>query len=228
MDRRDRKRRDPLRQGGERRRLLRPAGRRMVPSLRRPPGAGGGDEPPVFPHRGDPRARRLEPRDGPQAAAPARRRHLLLPASGETRAQPRPLRAQLPRPLGQPRRPLPRRLQLSALPRRPRPAGALYRGCDGAGAAARDRRRLARHQRPDPLCTRRAAAPRPDARCRERLRGPQLHLRHRPGRRCGQGHGRMDRPRRDRVGHVGLRPAPLHRVCRSRLHARQGHRDLRP
>jgi glycine/D-amino acid oxidase-like deaminating enzyme len=55
MDRPYRHRRHPLRNRGERRRLLRAAGRRMVQALRWPHRADDGDEPPVSSVRTDPR-----------------------------------------------------------------------------------------------------------------------------------------------------------------------------
>jgi dimethylglycine dehydrogenase len=92
----------------------------------------------------------------------------------------------------------------------------------GRGGAGQD------DQRPDPLCARRQPADRADAGRAQRLRGLRLHLRHRAGRRRGQGAGRMDHRGRDRMGHVVLRPAPLHRLHRSRLLRRQGDGGLRP
>ena len=40
-------------------------------------------------------------------------------------------------------------------------------------------------------------------------------------------HGRMAGARRARMGHVGLRRAPLRRICGQGIRARQGDRDLR-
>jgi dimethylglycine dehydrogenase len=92
LDRPYRKGRHPLRDRGERGRLLCAARGRMVPPLRRAHPADGGDEPPVSRLRGGARGARLVRRRGPQAAAPARRGRVLLPAAGEIRLQPRPLR----------------------------------------------------------------------------------------------------------------------------------------
>ena len=67
-------------------------------------GADDGDEPSVHTVRGNPRTRRLDEGGRPQAAAAARRRHVLLSAAGKDRHESRPLRAQLPRALGDPQR----------------------------------------------------------------------------------------------------------------------------
>jgi dimethylglycine dehydrogenase len=85
--------RHPLRDRGERRRLLRPARRRMVQALRRAHRADDGDEPPVHDLRRGSRRARLVGGGGSQAAAAARRGRVLLPQAGEERLQPRPLRA---------------------------------------------------------------------------------------------------------------------------------------
>jgi dimethylglycine dehydrogenase len=66
--------------------------------------ADDGDEPPVHAVRRDPRTEGLVEGGRPQAAAAARRRQLLLSAAGKERHEPRPLRAQLPRALGDARR----------------------------------------------------------------------------------------------------------------------------
>ncbi len=69
---------------------------------------------------------------------------------------------------------------------------------------------------------------RADARRAERLRGLRLHLRHRPGRRRRQGACRMGDRGPDRMGHVVVRSAPLHRLRRrAGLCRRQGHGNLR-
>ncbi len=83
-------------------------------------------------------------RPATQAAAAARRRQLLLPAAGEERPEPRPLRAQLQGALGHARRSDARGFQLPALSRRSGAAGMVHRGRDGAGAAAGPRRASAR------------------------------------------------------------------------------------
>jgi hypothetical protein len=91
VDRPYRKGRHPLRDRGERRRLLCPARRRVVQALRRAHRADDGDEPPVPALRRGARRARLVGGGGPQAAAAARRGRLLLPPAGEERLQPRPL-----------------------------------------------------------------------------------------------------------------------------------------
>ena len=57
----------------------------------RPRRADDGDEPSVHPVRGDPGTRGLVEGGRPQAAAAARRRHVLLSAAGKGRHEPRPL-----------------------------------------------------------------------------------------------------------------------------------------
>ncbi len=95
----------------------------------------------------------------------------------------------------------------------------LYRRCHGPRAASGKGEPDQGHQRPDPLYARRQPADRPDARRAQRLRGLRLHLRHLPGRRRGQGAGRMGHRRHDRMGHVVLRPAPLHRLRQTKTTA---------
>jgi dimethylglycine dehydrogenase len=81
---------------------------------------------------------------------------------------------------------------------------------------------------PIPYTPGRQPADRADAGRAQCVRGLRLHLRHLPGRRRRQGAGRMGDGGRDRVGHVVVRPAPLHRVLRPGLHHRQGHGGLWP
>jgi dimethylglycine dehydrogenase len=91
VDRPYREGRHPLRDRGQRRRLLRPARRRMVQAL------GGRTVPMmVMSHQymlfdEVPEVRDWSAEVGAQAAAAARRGRLLLPAAGEERLQPRPL-----------------------------------------------------------------------------------------------------------------------------------------
>ncbi len=191
--------------------------------------ADGGDESPVHADGRDPRTGGVDQGERPQAAPPARRGQLLLPAAGEDGPEPRPLRAQLRRPLDRAARPHARRFQLPALPGRSGAPRMVYRGCDGAGAAAGHGGRQQGHQRSHPLHPRRQPLDRADAGRAERLRGLRLHLRHRPGGRVGQGAGRMGDRRGDGMGHVVGRPAPLHRPCRRPgLRARQGEGGVRP
>ncbi len=156
VGRRDRKGRDPLREGGERRRLLRARVGEWFRRYGGAPGADGGDVAPVPADRADPRARGLDRGDGAQAAAAARRRQLLLPAPGEGRLQPRPLRAQLPRALG--RRPTTRCPRTSRFQLYPDDLDRLEWYIEDAmarvpllGAAGVE----PRHQRSDPLRARR-------------------------------------------------------------------------
>ncbi len=72
---------------------------------------------------------------------------------------------------------------------------------------------------PIPYTPGRQPADRADAGGAECLRGLRLHLRHLPGGRGGQGAGGMGDRRRDGMGHVVLRPAPLHRAGRIRITA---------
>ncbi len=220
-------RRGALRDGRERRGLLRAAGRGLVPAPWRAAGADDGDVAPVPAHRGDPGDRGVERRRGAQAAAAARRRQLVVPAPGEDRAQPRALRARLPQRLDARGRSDAAGFLVPALPRRPGAARGPHRGRDGAGAGAGRGRDLQGDQRAHPLRAGRPPADRADAGGARRLRGLRLHLRDRPGRRRGQGPGGMGDRGRDRVGHVVLRPAALHRVLRPGLLRRQGGRGLR-
>ena len=125
--------RDPLRICRQRRRLPRQRGRKDV----RPRRADDGDEPSVHPVRGDPRTGGLVEGSRPQAAAAARRRHLLLSAPGKERHESRPLRAQLPRALGRPQRSDAGRFLLPALPRRSGAAGMVSERRDRARADPR-------------------------------------------------------------------------------------------
>ena len=193
----------------------------------RPLRSDGGDVAPIPPDRVDSGPRGMEPRVGPQAAPAAGRGHVLVSASGEVRAQPRPLRARLPRPLGGSRRSDAGRLLLPALPRRSRTAGVVRRGRGGAGSDPRRGRGEPVDQRPDPLCAGRQPAHRADAGGRERIRGVRVHVRDRAGRGRGQGAGGVGGRRRHRVGHVELRPAPVHGLCRPGPCTREGRGGLR-
>jgi len=96
-------------------------------------------------------------------------------------------------------------------------------------ADPRHRRPLQGHQRTHPLRARRQPADRADAWRAQRLRGLRLHLRHRPGRRRGQGADGMGHRRPHRMGHVVVRPAPLHEIRGGAgLRRRQGPGSLRP
>ena len=200
MGDRDPKGRNPLRVRGQRRRLPCAGSRPVVRALR----AHGRHVTPVRADRAGRRAGSLDGRKRPQAAVAARRRQLLLPASGKDRLQHRSLRAQLQSPLDHPRRPDARRFLLPAVGGRSRPDRVVRHRCHGAGATGRHFGRIQDPQRPHPLHPRRPAADRPDAGRAQRLRSLRLHLRHHPGRRCRQGARRVDYRRRDRVGHVVL------------------------
>ncbi len=93
------------------------ARRRLVPALRRPPGADGGHEPPVSRVRGGSGRSGLVESGRAEAAAAARRGRVLLPAAGEGRFQSWPLRARLSRALGRARGPASGGFQLSAVSR---------------------------------------------------------------------------------------------------------------
>ena len=209
----DAARRNPLRICGQRRRLSRPRGRQDV----RPRRADDGDEPSVHTVRGDPRARRMV--EGSTASKLPLLRDVdtsyylrqekngmnLGPYERNCRAH-----------WVEPQRSDAGRFLLPALPRRSRAAGALSRRRRRARADPRHGRPVQGDQRADPLRARRQSADRPDARRAQCLRGLRLHLRHRPGRRRRQGAGRMGDRGPDRMGHVVVRPAPLHRLCRRR------------
>ena len=199
-------------------------GRRDVRPLR----SDGGDVAPVPTHRADPGDRGMEPGVGAQAPPAPRRGHLLVPAPGEVRAQPRPLRAKLPGPLGRLQRSDARGLLLPALPRRSRSARVVRRGRGGPGAPARPGRGEPGHQRPDPLHPGRQPAHRADAGGSGRVRGVRLHLRDRAGGGRRQGARGVGGRRRNRVGHVELRSAPLHGLRRPGPRPREGRRGLRP
>jgi dimethylglycine dehydrogenase len=180
--------RHPLRICGERRRLPRRRGRAKCSAA----GADDGDEPPVHPVRRDPRTGGLV--EGGRATSCRCCATWTVPTTcgRRRRHQPRPLRAQLPRALGDARRPDARGFfSFQLFPDDLERLEWYLERRDGAGADPGTAGLLQGHQRPDPLYARRQPADRPDAGRAECLRGLRLHLRHLPGRRRGQGAGRM-------------------------------------
>ncbi len=124
--------------------------------------------------------------------------------------------------------PMPEDFSFQALPRRSGAAGMVSQRRHRARADPRHGRPLQGDQRADPLCAGWQPADRADARRAERLRGLRLHLRHRAGGGAGKVLAEWVTEGQTGMGHVVLRPAPLHRLRRRAGPCRrQGHGNLR-